>query len=439
VSYPHASYQTVLGQVQERLPGLRPAQQRGLAEWVTGTLAASSACEASVLEALAETPSAWHAARERLRAWLYDGADRPAPCRTQVDVQTCFAPLVQWVLSWWQGDPLPLALDATLDRTRHAAVVVSVLYRSTALPVGWVVLPANEPGAWLEPLEPVLAALASAIPATRPVILFADRGLWSPTLWGWVQAHGWAAVLRIQRHHHFAPCGQAGRPAVQWVAGPGHAWVGAGTAFTRERRLPATLVVVWAAGQTEPWVLLTTLPPQQVGVLWYGLRMWIEHGFRALKSIGWQWERTRRTDPTRVARYWLVLAVATLWTVAVGTRVEDAWQRGRAPGALHHPPPSAAPGRRVLSVFRRGLHAVRQQVARDRLWRRLWLVPQRGPAPPPTLHITYHEPILTPAFELRSSPLDLFRMRSAGTRASAPKLPDPFRNCLPELDITSPY
>jgi hypothetical protein len=402
MSYPQASYQTVLGQVQEHLPDLRPAQQRGLAEWVTGTLAAGSACEASVLEALADTPRAWEAARERLRAWLYDGADRPAPCRTQVDVLACFAPLLAWVLSWWRGECLPLALDATLDRTRHAAIVVSVLYRSTALPVGWVVLPANEPGAWLEPLEPVLAALARVVPPTLRVLLLADRGLWSPTLWGWLREHGWAAGLRIQAHHHFAPCGQAGRPACQWVAGPGHAWVGTGTAFTRERRQPATLVVVWAAGQAEPWVVLTTLPPRQVGVLWYGLRMWIEHGFRVLKSLGWQWERTRRTDPRRVARYWLVLAVATLWTVAVGTRVEDAWQQGCPPARLRQPTGSRSAPRRVLSVFRRGLQAVRQQVARDRLWRRLWLAPHPWPEPPPDLCITYHDAVAPPALALTS-------------------------------------
>jgi hypothetical protein len=397
MSYPEASYQTVLARVQEHLPGLRPAQHRGLAEWVTGTLAAGSACEASVLEALAATPPAWHAARERLRAWLYDGADRPAPCRTQVEVSACFAPLLRWVLAWWQGATLPLALDATLDRTRHAAVVVSVLYRGTALPVGWVVLPANVPGAWLEPLGPVLRALGEAVPPTQAVVLFADRGLWSPALWQQIRQQGWHAGLRIQQHHQFAPCGQVGRPAAQWVKGPGHAWVGAGTAFTRERRLPATLVVVWAAGQAEPWVLLTDLAPRAVGVLWYGLRMWIEHGFRALKSVGWQWERTRRTAPTRVARYWLVLAVATLWTVAVGTRVEDAWQRGVPPATLRHPPGAGPPPRRVLSVFRRGLAAVRQQVARDRLWRRLWLTPHPWPEPPPALRITYHEPDPTPA------------------------------------------
>jgi hypothetical protein len=70
------------------------------------------------------------------------------------------------------------------------------------------------------------------------------------------------------------------------------------------------------------WV--TDLPPARVGVSWYALRMWVELGFRALKAVGWQWQHTRRTDPRRTARHWLVLAVATLWVLAHGTRAEDA-------------------------------------------------------------------------------------------------------------------
>ncbi len=61
----------------------------------------------------------------------------------------------------------------------------------------------------------------------------------------------------------------------------------------------------------------------------YGLRVWIEQGFRPLKRIGWPWQHTRRTDPARVDRHWLVLAVATLWVLAHGTRVGKA--RLRAP------------------------------------------------------------------------------------------------------------
>ena len=116
----------------------------------------------------------------------------------------------------------------------------------------------------------------------------------------------------------------------------------------------------------------------------------------------------RITHPTsevdeRVRRYWLILAVATLWTVAVGTRVEDAWQRGQLPAARRRPVPWQPGPPRVLSVFRRGLLAVRQQVARGRLWRRLWLTPQAWPEPPPDLQIVYHQP-LTPSGTPVTSP-----------------------------------
>ena len=60
------------------------------------------------------------------------------------------------------------------------------------------------------------------------------------------------------------------------------------------------------------------------GASWREMRFWIETGFNALKSVGWQWQKTRRTDPARVERHWLVLSVATLLTLAFGSRVEAA-------------------------------------------------------------------------------------------------------------------
>jgi hypothetical protein len=142
-------------------------------------------------------------------------------------------------------------------------------------------------------------------------------------------------------------------------------------------------------------VLLTDLPPERVGPAWYGLRAWIELGFRALKGVGWHWERTRRTNPDRVARHWLVLAVATLWVLAYGTRVEDAALRGVAPANLRTAPtPPPATFRRRLSVFLIGVSRLRYQLLRlRRLWTRLWLVPDPWPVPPPGLVLTS---VLTP-------------------------------------------
>lgn len=148
--------------------------------------------------------------------------------------------------------------------------------------------------------------------------------------------------------------------------------------------------MTWEVDQAEPWLVLTDLAPTEVGVCWYGLRTWVELGFRALKSLGWHWERTRRTDPDRVARHWLVLAIATLWTLATGTREEDAARLGRAPANLRvATPPPPGGGRRRVSLFACGLARLRWQLLRTRrLWRRQWLWPEALPQAPPGLRVT---------------------------------------------------
>ncbi len=76
---------------------------------------------------------------------------------------------------------------------------------------------------------------------------------------------------------------------------------------------------------------------------WHALRFWIELGFKAIKSLGWQWHKTRRTDPDRVSRHWLVLSVAT--PLAYGTRVEDANDRKLAPSNLRAHQDTVSPAR----------------------------------------------------------------------------------------------
>ena len=73
--------------------------------------------------------------RQYLREWLYDGQDHARPCRAEVDVGACFAPLLRWVLAWWQSDKLALAIDPTLKGDQISALVISVVYRSCAIPL----------------------------------------------------------------------------------------------------------------------------------------------------------------------------------------------------------------------------------------------------------------------------------------------------------------
>jgi hypothetical protein len=378
--------------IAEHLPDLRPAQQRGLAAWVYGTIQATSGCESAVLRELLTEGGQWEAWRARLREFLCDGKEKAAPCRTAVAVETCFAPLTQWVVSLWQGETLALAIDATLDGEKLAALVLSVLYRGSAIPIAWQILPANVPGAWLPHILALVDAVQPAVPAGWQVVVMVDRGLWSPQLWDRLRERNWHPLCRIRSDATFRPQGGKRLPVRALVGSPGRAWVGRGQAYkhaaTRRR---ATLIVIGAAGQKDPWVLLTDLAPTVVGPSWYALRFWIELGFRALKGIGWQWEHTRRMTPGRVRRHWLVLAVATLWAMATGTRAEDATAWGRDPAYLRHPLPPKLQ-RRQISVFARGISYLRRQLAQRRLWRVLWLAPEPWPQLPAGITLTLHAP-----------------------------------------------
>src|SRR5258708_2947557 len=75
-------------------------------------------------------------------------------------------------------------------------------------------------------------------------------------------------------------------------------------------------------GLEEGVVIVTDLAPEQATAVWYGMRTWIEGGFKDTKRGGWHWHQTKMIDPARAERLWLAIAVATLGVVSVGGEVD---------------------------------------------------------------------------------------------------------------------
>jgi len=125
---------------------------------------------------------------------------------------------------------------------------------------------------------------------------------------------GWHPFLRINGGGTFRPeAANRFRPLKHFAPQPGPPWQGRGTAcVSHPCRLDCPLLAGGAAGDQDAWFILTDLPPESSAACWYGLRAWIEQGFKITKRGGWQWQRTRMTDPDRAARLWLAVAVATL-------------------------------------------------------------------------------------------------------------------------------
>ena len=408
-------------ELSARLSCLSSAQADGLALWVYGTLLAGNACQNAVLTALTLACSdnskprldndEWNRLRQRLKEWSRDGEKKSRACQSQVEVEACFPFLLTWALSWLglgskasdrPCEPVFLAIDATTIRERFTALVISVLYRGCAVPVAWRILQGNTKEAWIEPIQELLGHLHEGLktPSTTYIksdvefIVLADRGLWSPRLYNSILALGWHPMMRVQNGIHFEPC--QGKPGkAMRLLSVGEAWVGRGIAFKKqERQLQATLAALWAPGKEQPCLVLTDLAPNKVDACWYSLRAWIEAGFRALKSMGWQCERSRRSDVTRVARHWLVLAVATLYALAEGAALEDRSDINLYPRHLNKR--SGHAGKRIVSIFRLGLMSVQRQlirgalpIARNNGYRRK-LLAQSLPRLPDSIRLTVH-------------------------------------------------
>jgi hypothetical protein len=84
----------------------------------------------------------------------------------------------------------------------------------------------------------------------------------------------------------------------------------------------------------------------------------IEQGFKITKRGGWQWQRTRMTDPQRAARLWLAVAVATLWLLSVGGMAEDTLPVSTLLPLTNADGPPSRPRQatclRLVSIFRQG-------------------------------------------------------------------------------------
>lgn len=304
----------------QHLPCLSKPQRHGLALWTFGMVLARSCGLTSVVPLLSALMSdKQDNLRQRLREFYKDAKDKAGKKRKTLPVETCFAPLLAWVLSWWQADQIALALDATSLGDRFTVLVLSVLYRGCAIPVAWCVLPAQQKHAWKAEWLRLLRRVWRAVPPSTTVVVLADRGLYARWLFRRIVRLGWHPLLRVNNAGLFLAQGSArSRPLWSFAPSPGSAWSGRGTAFQGQGRLCCTLLAFFGEGHKDPWLVLSDLPPEHADVCWYGLRTWIEQGFKFLKRSGWQWNHTRMTDPERACRFWLCTAVATLWLLSEG-------------------------------------------------------------------------------------------------------------------------
>jgi hypothetical protein len=169
--------------VSTAFPTLSRPQAKVLAYWSYGMVLAKACGIVLVSAALAVELGEKEANLvQRLREWCYAAKDKKGQQRRELEVSTCFAPLLRRVLSWWPADEarLALALDATTLKKRFTVLCISVVYRGCAIPVAWKLVGAEEQGSWQPHWCGLLSHLEGVVPASWTVLVLSDRGCMRP-------------------------------------------------------------------------------------------------------------------------------------------------------------------------------------------------------------------------------------------------------------------
>jgi hypothetical protein len=179
--------------------------------------------------------------------------------------------------------------------------------------------------------------------------------------------------LRIRAQGFYRPLGsQKWRKLENLQPTAGQAWACQAEVFKNDAgRLRCTLLAFQGEGYAEPWLIVTDLSEEVAQASWYGLRGWIEQGYKRVKGEGWHLPRTRITSCQRLQRLWLAVAVATMWVLEVGGEAEvtgPSPEAGREEGTRTEP---AAPDLPDLGAWTGEQTQASDQAAaetRPRLW-----------------------------------------------------------------------
>jgi hypothetical protein len=350
-------YNTLLEWVQVRLARRRyplPVCKRlaWLVSGLAGTDAATLSEVGQTLHGLTITPAKEESIARRLLRLLQD--ERLDPPRVLADLfQTVLPELLQGLVAAHAANersgarhharfrPLRLIVDESSHTDQVHLLVIGLAYQGIVLPLGVRVWTQNLPlpgGEYWTQLGSLLWEIHRILPPVLRdhVELVADRAYAVPRLLDLLRALEWDWVLRAQGQIVVRFGDGTEQSLRELVTRPGQLWLGETTdAATGAAARPlevfktaggriSYVLAVWAEGQAEPWLLLTSRPARRARAATYAQRWAIERLFLSWKSHGWDLERCGVHDAPRLGRLLSGLVLATLWRLVWAIPVAQA-------------------------------------------------------------------------------------------------------------------
>ena len=237
-----------------------------------------------------------------------------------VAVAVTFSIFIKLVLQGLDpSQPLVLSIDSSKTGGNCLTLLVSVVYKSRALPLCWLTFKGKK-GHSSQQVQLTLLEAVKALVADHPqVILLGDGEFDGSEVVAWLAAQpGWQYVCRTANDVRICHQGQ-------WLAlkdvplKPGQETFLSQVTFTASQAVsPVNILVIWRGPEERHWFFVTNVATHQEAKRWYRHRFKIETLFSDLKGRGFKIDKSRLKEPARVNRLLMAVAIAYIFVVFWG-------------------------------------------------------------------------------------------------------------------------
>jgi hypothetical protein len=226
------------------------------------------------------------------------------------------------------GGEIRLIVDGSKVGFTHRLLMVSLAYRSRAIPIAWSWVRSEKGHSSSYKQRALLGYVRRLAPDVARVLVVGDSEFGAVAVLKQLEEWGFYYVMR-QKSSHLV-CSQPQqqwRPLGELVERRGEkVWL-EGALLSRLHAYQTNLLLYRKKGEREPWLLATNLPSSKEALLGYKKRMWIEGMFADFKGQGFELESTRLRRLGKLSRLTLAVAMLYVWLVVYGAEVVKRGQR----------------------------------------------------------------------------------------------------------------
>jgi hypothetical protein len=302
-------YRAILSNLSPLLPNMKEECRLTLALMISGILRSKS----GQLNKIARAVQYAHKKESLI------GRFRRLVRNKKIDVNLEYNPFTTMILSALNKEQLVLMIDSTKIGGNCICLMVSVYYKSRALPLAWLVYKGKKGHSSQETQLSLFKTVKALLPENSSVILLGDGEFDGSQVIDWFEARtNWQYVCRTDKTNKIFY-------QQQWISLtqlPFQAHEEAfltDICFTEKNNIgPLNILVVWNEAKNCHWFFVTNLHTAKAAKKWYTKRFTTETLFSDFKGRGFHLDDTRLWKPERVSRLLLAGSIAYVFSIVLG-------------------------------------------------------------------------------------------------------------------------